>query len=132
MTRSATARAHDDADPLVFSEAEGVRTAVENASVAVMMVDSDLTITYVNNATRDLLTTNADAFRFEYPGIDLNNLVGVSIDVFHKHPEHQRRMLALPRREPHRAEIAVGDLRFSLKISSIVDAAGATSSALST
>ena len=33
-------------------------------------------------------------------------------------------MLALPRREPHRAEIAVGDLRFSLKISSIVDAAG--------
>ena len=123
MTRSATARAHDDADPLVFNEAEGVRTAVENASVAVMMVDRDLTITYVNNATRELLATNADAFRAEFPGIDLGNMLGVSIDVFHKRPEHQRRLLSMPRREPHQAEIAVGELRFSLKISSIIDAA---------
>ena len=61
MTRSATARAQDDADPLVFNEAEGVRTAVENASVAVMMVDRDLTITYLNTATRELLAANADA-----------------------------------------------------------------------
>ena len=123
MTRSATARAQDDADPLVFNEAEGVRTAVENASVAVMMVDRDLTITYLNTATRELLAANADAFQAEFPGIDLGNLLGVSIDVFHKHPEHQRRLLSMPRRESHRAEIAVGELRFSLKISSIVDAA---------
>ena len=125
MTRSATARVQDDAnDPLIFSEAEGVRTAVINASAAMMMVDRDLTVTFVNDATRDLMRKNADAFQFEYPGLDLTNLVGVSIDAFHKHPEHQRRMLSLPRREPHCAEIAVGDLRFSLKISSIVDPAG--------
>ena len=124
MTRSGTARAQDDVnDPLVFSEADGVRVAVENTSVAIMMIDREFKITFMNDATRDLMRENAAAFEAQFPRVDFNNMIGVSIDVFHKNPDHQRRMMALPRREPHRAEIAVGDLRFSLKISSIVDAA---------
>jgi methyl-accepting chemotaxis protein len=126
MTRSATARVAQDGfgEPLVFDEAAGSRTATENASTAVMMVDRDLSITYVNDATRELIATNAEAFHTAYPGVDFGHLLGTSIDVFHKYPEHQRRMLSLPRREPHQAEIAIGDLRFSLRISSIIDDAG--------
>ena len=131
MTRSATARAarpaqaaqHDD--PILFQEADGIRTAIDNASVAVMMIDRDLIVTFVNPATRQLMATNAEVFRTAYPGFDPNKVIGACIDVFHKNPEHQRRMLALPRQDPHRAEIAIGDLRFSLRISSVIDTEGA-------
>ena len=120
MTRSAVARASQDAGELpTFSEADGLRTAVESASTPMMMVDRDFLITFVNDATSEMIETNLSVFQGAYPGIDFDNIVGVSIDLFHKQPQHQRRMLAHPLREPHKAEISVGDLRFSLRVSSV-------------
>ena len=120
MTRSAVARASQDAGELpTFSEADGLRTAVESASTPMMMVDRDFLITFVNDATSEMIETNLSVFQAAYPGIDFDNIVGVSIDLFHKQPQHQRRMLAHPLREPHKAEISVGDLRFSLRVSSV-------------
>jgi methyl-accepting chemotaxis protein len=51
-------------------------------------------------------------------------MVGASIDVFHKNPSHQRRMLSDPRNLPHTAEIQVGPERLSLLVSAINDAQG--------
>ncbi len=125
MTRPAAARAaQDSGEPIILTEADGIRTAVDNASIAVMLVDRDFLITFVNAATERMMADNAAVFEAAYPGLDLHNLVGECIDVFHKTPSHQRRMLALARREPHCAEIAVGELRFSLKVSSVIDAEG--------
>ncbi|MBS0295631.1 MAG: PAS domain S-box protein [Proteobacteria bacterium] len=111
-------------DIVAFDEIAAIRTAVDNTSVALMMVDRDLVITFVNQATRDLMGRNIEAFRTAFPRIDFDNLIGVNIDAFHKHPEHQRRILASPGREPHQAEIAVGDLRFQLRVSGVMDPAG--------
>jgi methyl-accepting chemotaxis protein len=100
------------------------QAAMTGAATAMMMVDRDFLITYVNDATRELLRVNSDAFRKAFPRLDFDNLIGVSIDEFHKNPQHQRRLLATPRAAPHIAEIGVGDLRFSLRITSVVDGAG--------
>ncbi len=101
------------------------RTAMEKTSVAVMMIDRDLVITRVNEATTQLMHNNAALFQQTFPRMNFASLIGTSIDGFHKNPAHQRQLLATPRDVPHKAEISVGDLRFSLRISSVLDDAGA-------
>ena len=63
-------------------------------SAALMMVDRDLTIIDLNDATRALLKANEAAFARAFPGVALDRMIGTSIDVFHKDPSHQRAMLA--------------------------------------
>jgi methyl-accepting chemotaxis protein len=99
--------------------------ALERVSSAVMFVDRDFKIIYANRTTRELLTKNAEHFRKLWPGFDPNNMMGVCIDVFHKDPSHQRRLLADPSRLPHSAQIQVGPLTIDLKISANLDAKGA-------
>lgn len=114
--------APEAADTFDFQAAMGA--AVESSSVAMMMVNRDLIIQHVNSATRELLTEHAELFQRTFPNVNLNQLLGSSIDVFHKNPAHQQRLLSRPLAAPHRAEITIGDLRFSLRISSVIDAAG--------
>src|SRR5208282_913092 len=98
--------------------------ALERVSSAVMFVDRDFKIIYANRTTRELLTKNAEHFRKLWPGFDPNNMMGVCIDVFHKDPSHQRRMLADASRLPHRAQIQVGPLTFELNIHANMDSEG--------
>ena len=76
---------------------------LRNVTVRVIVADSDLRIVYMNAASEKtfrelehLLPCRAD------------EMVGQSIDLFHRNPEHQRRLLANPRNLPHRAEIRLG------------------------
>ncbi len=98
--------------------------AAAKSGVAVMMINRDLEITYVNESTRQLLDEHAELFQKTFPRMDFGNLMGVCIDGLHKNPQHQRMLLATPRERPHTAEISIGDLRFSLRINSVIDAAG--------
>jgi methyl-accepting chemotaxis protein len=59
-----------------------------------------------------------------WPGFGSGSIVGQCNDLFHKDPSHQRRMLADPSRLPHRADISVGSLRFSIVVSAIYDEQG--------
>src|SRR6266700_1095693 len=99
-------------------------SALERVSSAVMFVDRDLKVTYTNETTRQLLAKNAEHFRKLWPGFDPKNMLGVCIDVFHKDPSHQRRMLADASRLPHEAQIQVGPLTFKLNIHANLDAEG--------
>jgi methyl-accepting chemotaxis protein len=96
----------------------------ESISSAVMMVDRNFIVTYVNGPTRDLLTRNIDEFRKLWSDFDPDRIVGTSIDRFHKNPEHQRKLLADPSRLPYKAEITVGDLKISLSVSACFDRKG--------
>lgn len=100
------------------------RTAVERTTVAIMMIDRDFRVTAINEATRVLLAEHNELFRRVFPRADFNNLIGASVDIFHKHPQHQRGLLAEPLRAPHKAEITIGDLRFSLLVNSVMDETG--------
>ncbi len=57
--------------------------------------------------------------------IKASQLIGSSIDVFHKRPEMQRRMLADASRLPHNARIQVGPETLDLKVSALTGPDGA-------
>jgi len=97
---------------------------VDQVSVAIMTVDRDFIVTYVNQPTRDLLTEHAAAFRSVWPGFDPEKILGTCIDSFHKNPAHQRKLLSDPKNLPHRTEITVGALKISLLVSGSFDARG--------
>src|SRR5690349_17111924 len=97
---------------------------VEKVSAAIMMVDRDFVVTYVNEPTKELLRTNADAFRILWPSFDPEKIIGTCIDTFHKNPGHQRKLLADPSRLPFKTEITVGDLKIALHVTGSFDRKG--------
>ena len=101
-----------------------LKHAVETASVALMVADKDHNITYINEATRRIFEGREREFRQFFPGFSAKTILGSNIDIFHKDPAHQRRMLADPRNLPHKTQIQVGDLHFALNVTAIFDADG--------
>jgi methyl-accepting chemotaxis protein len=92
---------------------------IENAPTSMMYTDRDLKIRYMNPASKRLLK------RIEaYLPIRAEEMLGQSIDIFHKHPEHQRRLLADPRNLPHQARIQIGPEHADLLVSAILDKKG--------
>lgn len=97
---------------------------VDSVTTAIMLVDRDFIVTYINDATKLLLSKNAAEFRKLWPTFDENAIVGSCIDMFHRNPSYQRRLLSDPKNLPHRAEITVGQLKFSLLVNAVTDLAG--------
>ncbi len=96
-----------------------VRSMMENAPINMMYADRDLVLRYLNPAS---LTTLRKIE--EHLPIPPDKFLGASIDVFHKNPAHQRRMLADPKNLPHRAQIGVGPETLDLLVSPIFDNKG--------
>ncbi|MBL8550892.1 MAG: PAS domain S-box protein [Hyphomonadaceae bacterium] len=96
--------------------------AFEQSSVAMMMIDRDFKVTFLNDATKRLLRDNATAFRTIWPTFDPDRILGACIDIFHKNPAHQRQMLSDASRLPYRTDISVGDLKFALSVGAVFDA----------
>ncbi len=89
---------------------------VECASSNIMFADRDLAIRYINPAAMKTFET----LRNILP-VQPEDMLGVSIDVFHKMPAHQRKLLANPDNLPHKAEITVGDEMLRLAVSATYD-----------
>lgn len=103
----------------LLREGARVNSMMENAPVAIMACDLDLNITYMNPATRTTLKKIE-----QHLPVKVDQMMGLSIDIFHKHPEHQRRLLADPRNLPHRAVIKVADETMDLAINAMLDDRG--------
>ncbi|ROH86360.1 PAS domain S-box protein, partial [Pseudomethylobacillus aquaticus] len=101
-----------------------LEAAIRNTSTAIMMVDRDFVVTYVNDTTKSMLQKNADNFRKIWPTFDPAKIIGSCIDMFHKNPSHQRNLLADPKNLPYRTDIKVGDLKFALNVGASFDAQG--------
>ncbi len=95
---------------------------VDKVSAAIMMVDRDFVVTYVNEPTRELLKKNEAEFRKRWPNFEAEKIVGTCIDTFHKDPAHQRKLLADTSRLPIRTEITIGDLKIVLLVNGVFDA----------
>ena len=86
-----------------------IKQMVENAPVNLLYADLDLKVQYMNRKAEETLK------RLEaHLPIKVAQMIGHSIDVFHKAPEHQRRILADPRNLPRTATINVGPELFEL------------------
>ena len=104
-------------DPAMAREADlahKLRRVVDGVSSAVMLVDADLNIIYVNDSSLQLFNRNLDEFRKIWPSFDPNKLIGSCIDMFHRNPAHQRKLLSNPSNLPFNTDIPVGPLKISL------------------
>ncbi|MBX9703699.1 MAG: hypothetical protein K2X39_06055, partial [Silvanigrellaceae bacterium] len=88
----------------------------ENSPINILYCNLDFIITYMNAKSHETLTKIE-----KYLAIPVNKIVGSSIDVFHKNPSHQRRLLANEKNLPHRAIIDVGPEKLDLLVSPIFD-----------
>lgn len=76
-----------------------------------------------NDAAQKLFREAEASFRSDLPAFDAQKIVGSNIDVFHKHPAHQRQMLA-GLQGTHVAEIRIGGRVMKIVASPIVAGAG--------
>jgi methyl-accepting chemotaxis protein len=84
-----------------------VRQALDNVSASVMVADQNNDIIYINAAAKSLFTRIEPDLQQELPDFRASEIVGNSIDRFHKQPQHQHRLLERLNGE-HRAEFRVG------------------------
>ncbi|SIQ52779.1 methyl-accepting chemotaxis sensory transducer with Pas/Pac sensor [Rhizobium sp. RU35A] len=89
--------------------------ALDDVSANIMIADTQLRIRYMNQAVRGLLQEAESDLKKELPSFSVSTLVGSTIDVFHKKPQHQRSMLARLQ-APHKATIWVGKRAFDLTV----------------
>ncbi|ELQ12451.1 methyl-accepting chemotaxis protein [Xanthomonas translucens] len=96
-----------------------IRTALENVTANVMIADAERNIVYINKPLARMLSAVQDDLRRELPGFDANDLLGRNIDVFHKRPEHQAKLLAALQ-HTHTAQIRVGGRTMRLIINPVI------------
>jgi methyl-accepting chemotaxis protein len=106
------------------AEAASLSSVVKGCTAMFMLCDTDLMITYANPAVVEMLSLYEGKLRELFPGFDLNNVVGTCIDVFHKNPSHQRRLLADLNSLPYKTEISVAGLEFGLTLIALLDHEG--------
>lgn len=92
------------------------KALAENCPVNIILADTSLRITYLNAASRRTL----QSIEHLLP-VPVDQIVGQSIDIFHKNPAHQRKLLSNPQNLPRRATIRVGDEQLELAVSAVYD-----------
>ena len=98
--------------------------AFEGSPSAIMMVDKDARIIYQNKASDELMRANADLFKTHWPTFDPDNIIGQSIDMFHKRPEHQRSIITDKSRLPFRTDISIDNVKIALNVDGVYDESG--------
>ena len=101
------------------SEQARLRQMMDDMPIAIMTCDLDLNINYINRTSTETLRTLQS-----YLPVPVDKLIGQTIDVFHKNPAHQRKLLADPKNLPHAAKIRVGPETLDLRVSAILDKSG--------
>ncbi len=105
------------------NESTRIKIGLDNVSTNVMVADNNRNIIYMNNSIVPMLSNAQNDIRTELPNFDVEKLMGSNIDQFHKHPEHQEKLLAAFTSE-HKAEIEVGGRTFLLVANPVINVQG--------
>src|SRR5262245_21510238 len=89
---------------------------LENSPTNVLLADRDFKITYLNPASLALLRKLEP-----HLPVKADKVLGSSIDIFHKDPGHQRRLLSDPKNLPIQAKINIGPEVAVLLVTAIYD-----------
>lgn len=107
------------------AEQARVKSMMENAPFNILFADRDLVLQFANPASIKTLKTLE-----QYLPVPADKMVGQNIDVFHKNPQLQRKLLGDPRNLPHKAQIQLGPEVLDLDVSAIYDQDGNYSGAM--
>ncbi len=97
-----------------------IKQALDNVTANVMIADADCNIIFMNDSVLDMMRDAESDIRRDLPNFNSSSLVGANIDVFHKDPAHQRRMLD-GLKTTFKGEINVGGRIFGLIANPIND-----------
>ncbi|MBI3410437.1 MAG: HAMP domain-containing protein, partial [Planctomycetes bacterium] len=89
---------------------------LESMTASITYADRDGKITYANPAALQMFKK----IETHLP-VRTEQLVGQSIDIFHKNPTHQRRIISNPNNLPYRGQVTIGGETFELVVSAIFD-----------
>ena len=101
------------------NEAARITNMVDTANINILLADRDLRMIYMNQASRRTLSQLQ-----QYLPTTVDKIVGQNIDIFHKDPSYQRKLLSNPSNLPHEAEIQLGPEWLKLNVVAIRDKAG--------
>ncbi|UQB42641.1 PAS domain S-box protein [Thiomicrospira microaerophila] len=96
-----------------LDEANQLRFAFDKLKSSVMMIDDKFNITYSNENMNKFLLEREAKLKQLAPHFDAANLIGKNIDIFHKHPGHQRAMIS-KMQEPSSVRIEIGGFHLEL------------------
>ncbi len=100
-----------------------IQGALQQSATAFMMIDRDFVVTYVNPATMKLLKEHEQVFQSVWPEFKAREdaIIGCNIDMFHKNPAHQRKLLADADNLPYTTDINIAHLTIELNVTAIFD-----------
>ena len=114
MAQSNTSRSGQSRQTAAF-----FRQLVENTPTRLIAADANFTITYMNAASIETLRELEHLLPCK-----VDEIVGKSIDLFHKEPARQRKLLSDPANLPHKADIQLGDVTLEIIVTALVDGNG--------
>jgi methyl-accepting chemotaxis protein len=97
-----------------------VRAALDSVESNVMIADDKYNIIYMNTSLQKTLRDGEAELRKALPQFDASKLIGANIDMFHKNPQHQRKILD-GLTSPIETHIAIGNLKFHLAAAPVLD-----------
>jgi len=98
------------------TETAKIVSMMENTTSATIFADANFNIQYVNPESKKILEKLKD----DLP-VKPENIMGQSIDIFHKNPQAQRKLLGDPRNLPFSSMIIIGSETVSLTASAVID-----------
>jgi len=107
------------------ADTERLLQMLDNMPINVLMCDTDFNVTYINKTSLTTLATVQHLLP-----VKPDQILGRSIDIFHKNPQHQRRLLADPKNLPHAAKIKLGPETLDLRVSALTDKQGRNTGAM--
>ncbi|MBT8438283.1 MAG: PAS domain-containing protein, partial [Gammaproteobacteria bacterium] len=100
-----------------------IKTAVDSVTTNVMLADQDYNIIYMNPAVQKMMQDAEADIKELIPHFDASTLIGTNIDVFHKDPSHQRKILDAVD-DTIDADLSVGSRCFKIIANPVLDENG--------
>jgi methyl-accepting chemotaxis protein len=100
-----------------------VRAGLDVVRSNVMLADDSYNIMYLNGSLKSMMKDAEAEIRRVMPSFDSTKLIGANMDVFHKNPAHQRKLME-SLTGTHETRISIGTQKFFLVATAVVDKHG--------
>ncbi len=107
-----------ESDRRIAAESSRIKQALETCSGNLMIADADGTIIYMNNAIKEMMQRLEPSIREALPSFNADQLIGSSIDQFHKNPAHQQNILE-NLKETYVVEVPIGCLHMRIVVNPV-------------
>ncbi len=113
-------KARIEEDKHIADEALRINQALDNVNTSVLIADNHFNVIYVNKSATKLFKYREKAIRQSLSNFNADQLLGLSIDDFHEHPAHQRKILE-ELDTTHRTVLHIGDLNIDMYINPVMN-----------